>query len=80
MVVIYRFNEGHLLPIYLLRAIYSISRDRHSTPVPIFTANFIISSKGMVGFFKKFHDSEDPETLEDLSFNFKIATDVIMGC
>ena len=28
----------------------------------------------------KFHDSEDPETLEDLSFNFKIATDVIMGC
>ena len=35
MVVIYGFYEGHLLPIYLLRAIYSISRDRHSTPVPI---------------------------------------------
>ena len=36
MVVICLFYGGHLLPIYLLWAIYSISRDPHSTPVPIF--------------------------------------------
>ena len=35
MVVICGLYDGHLLPIYLLQAIYSFSRDRHSTPVPI---------------------------------------------
>ena len=35
MVVICEFYGGHLLPIYLLQAIYSFSRDPHSTPVPM---------------------------------------------
>ena len=34
MVVIYGFYKSYLLPIYLLQAIYSFSRDPHSTPVP----------------------------------------------
>ena len=34
MVAICGFYGSHLLPIYLLQAIYSFSRDPHSTPVP----------------------------------------------
>ena len=34
MVGICGLYDGHLPPIYLLRAIYSFSRDPHSTPVP----------------------------------------------
>ena len=34
MVIICGLYDGHLLPIYLLQAIYSFSRDPHSTPVP----------------------------------------------
>ena len=35
MVVICGLYDGHLQPIYLLQAIYSFSRDPHSTPVPV---------------------------------------------
>ena len=46
MVVICGFYGGHLLPIYLLWAIYSFSGDPHSTPVPKFWRNRIRRGRG----------------------------------